>query len=70
MKFAAHRSRKVHKYQSFCFLCILKIRTEAVNLLDSMAGFMTQTVKNKSSHNEELVEQVGTALLNGMEFSF
>ena len=31
-----------------------------------MAGFMTQTVKNKSRHNEELVEQVGTALLNGM----
>lgn len=39
---------------------------KAVNLLDSMAAFMTQTVKNKSSHNEELVEKVGTALLNGM----
>ena len=39
---------------------------KAVNLLDSMADFMTQTVKNKSRHNEELVEQVGTALLNGM----
>lgn len=37
-------------------------------MLDSLAAFMAEKVNNKSNHDdeEELVEQVGTALLNGM----
>lgn len=36
-------------------------------MLDSMANFMDQEVNNKSNHDsEELIEHVGTALLNGL----
>ena len=36
-------------------------------MLDSMANFMNQEVNNKSNYgSEELIEHVGTALLNGL----
>lgn len=40
---------------------------KAVVILDSMADFMNQQVNNKSNYvSEELVEHVGTSLLNGL----
>ena len=40
---------------------------KTVVILDSMADFMNQQVNNKSNYgSEELVENVGTSLLNGL----
>ena len=40
---------------------------KTVVILDSMADFMNQQVNNKSNYgSEELVENVGTWLLNGL----
>ena len=35
-------------------------------MLDSMTAYMTQQVKNTKHGGKELVERVGTALLNGL----
>ncbi|KAL9952359.1 hypothetical protein ACROYT_G039604 [Oculina patagonica] len=45
----------------------IESQEKAVAMLDSMANFMDQEVNNKSNHDsEELIEHVGTALLNGL----
>ena len=43
------------------------LQEKAVTILESITAFMTQNVRNNSVQNDEkLVEQVGTALLNGL----